>query len=422
MPDAKSVSVIITNFNYATFLGVAIQSVLDQSRSVAEIIVVDDGSTDNSREIIESFGGQVIGIFKRNGGQRSACNAGFEASSGDIVLFLDGDDAWRSDAIAKVVEAMQPGVAAVQFCVAILDQEGRRLGGIYPPLPPNWTPDRIRGCVQRSGFYPCPPTSGNAYARWFLDRVMPIPVAEVRDAMDGPLNTVAPLYGDVVVLKEPLGFYRIHGTNVGALANLVPEKFSYFVDLDRDRGAFLMEQARTLGVSLDVDVLDRAFFYLQYRLASRKLRPDLHPLAQDRLLTLPMMLVRAAMLAPDRPLLRIFVATWGIAVAIAPLPLASRLVAMRFISSARPAFVDTLLSMLRLVRRTKERDHVVPLADISERPSQALPQAASRAIYPLPQAVSDGQPSVVKAAVVQLADDARRPYIEPLHQQRRVGI
>ena len=265
MTDVRTVSVIISNFNYAAFLGVAIQSALDQSYPAAEIIVVDDGSTDNSREVIESFGERIIGIFKENGGQRSACNAGFSASTGDIVLFLDGDDAWRSDAVEKVVAAMQAGVAAVQFCVAILDQDGRQLGGIYPPLPKNWTPRRIRDCVLKSGFYPFPPTSGNAYARWFLDRIMPIPVGPVRDAMDGPLNTVAPLYGDVVVLKEPLGFYRIHGTNVGAMGNMVPEKFSYFVDLDRDRGAFLMEQARQLGVPLDAHVLDRAFFYLQYR-------------------------------------------------------------------------------------------------------------------------------------------------------------
>src|SRR5271167_288166 len=129
MTDAKTVSVIITNFNYATFLGTAIQSALDQSYKVTEIIVVDDGSTDNSREVIASFGRCIIPIFKENGGQRSAANIGFSASTGDIVLFLDGDDAWRGDAIERIVAAMRPNVSAVQFCVAILDQEGRRLGG-----------------------------------------------------------------------------------------------------------------------------------------------------------------------------------------------------------------------------------------------------------------------------------------------------
>jgi glycosyltransferase involved in cell wall biosynthesis len=362
MTAGKTVSVIVTNFNYASFLSAAIQSALDQTYPVTEIIVVDDGSTDNSREIIERFGTRITTIFKGNGGQRSACNIGFAASTGDIVLFLDGDDAWRSDAVENIVAAMQPKVAAVQFCVAILDQNGRRLGGIYPPLPENWTPSRIRDCVLKSGFYPCPPTSGNAYARWFLDRIMPIPVGEVRDAMDGPLNTVAPLYGDVVVLTEPLGFYRIHGTNVGALTSMVSEKFSYFVDLDRERGDFLIDHARRLGMPFDARVLDRAFFYLQYRLASRKLRPDLHPLTQDRVPSLVVMLIRSAILAPERPLLRAFVVIWGVAVALAPRRLADRLVAMRFISSARPAFVDAALAMLRLVRRTTKQDHALPTA------------------------------------------------------------
>ena len=401
MNDARTVSVIITNFNYANFLGIAIQSALDQSYKVTEIIVVDDGSTDHSREVIEGFGEQISTIYKENGGQRSASNIGFFASSGEIVLFLDGDDAWRSDAVEKIVAAMQPNVAAVQFCVAIIDQDGRQSGGIYPPLPENWTPRRIRDCVLRSGFYPFPPTSGNAYARWFLDRIMPIPVGPVRDAMDGPLNTVAPLHGDVVVLKEPLGFYRIHGTNVGALTSLVPEKFSYFVALDRDRSDFLMKEARRLGVALDERVLDRAFFHLQYRLASLKLRPDLHPLPHDRLFHLPVMLARAAMLAPEPPLMRVFITIWGAAVAIAPRRWAGRLVAMRFISGARPAFIDAALAMLRLVRRTKKQD--------PELPGGAVPSLRRRA-------------SVAQAAMVQAADDPGGAYIEPLHQEGDIGV
>src|SRR6185437_7538394 len=103
-----------------------------------------------------------------------------------------------------------------------------------------------------------PPTSGNAYARWFLERILPLPCDPVRDAVDGPLNTVAPLHGDVVVLDAPLGYYRIHGSNVGALSTIVPEKFRYFVDLDLERGAFLLEQARARGVALDPRILDRA--------------------------------------------------------------------------------------------------------------------------------------------------------------------
>jgi glycosyltransferase involved in cell wall biosynthesis len=350
------VSIVIPNFNYADFVGMAIRSALDQSYPAIEVIVVDDGSTDRSRRVIERFGEQIRPIFKANGGQTSTTNVGWLAAKGEIVLFLDADDALSPNAVEKIVEAMRPGVVAVQFCLATIDPEGRPLGGVYPPLPDDWTPQRIRECVLETGFYPFPPTSGNAYARWFLDKVMPVPPERMPRGTDGVLNAVAPLYGDVIVLKDALGFYRIHGSNMGALTELEPEKFSYFVDLDRRRGAFLLETARSLGIKLDPAVLDRAFFYLQYRVASCKLRPDLHPLPGDRLYRLPWMLARAAMIAPDRTLLRAFVGAWGFAVALAPRPLAAHLVAMRFISGRRPKLIDGTLRVLGLVRRTKTPD------------------------------------------------------------------
>jgi glycosyltransferase involved in cell wall biosynthesis len=349
--DRPLVSIVIPNFNYAAFLGAAIESALAQSYRAIEVIVVDDGSTDESRRVIETFGDRIRSIFKTNGGQTSTNNAGFLAARGDIVMFLDADDALRADAVELVVAAMASGVAVVQFCLATIDAASRPLGGVYPPLPSDWTPQRIHDTVRSAGFYPFPPTSGNAYARWFLERLLPLPVDRFPRGTDGILNAVGPLHGDVVVLKEPLGFYRIHGSNMGALATLAPEKFSYFVALDRDRGRFLLDEARKLGAPLDERVLDRAFFYLQYRIASRKLRPDLHPIEGDRLPRLVWLLTRAAMVAPERPLLRAFVATWGVVVALAPRSLAERLVAMRFIGGRRPAVIDRILRMLGLVRR-----------------------------------------------------------------------
>jgi glycosyltransferase involved in cell wall biosynthesis len=364
------ISIVVNNFNYADFVGDAIRSALDQSYPATEVIVVDDGSTDESRRVIEGFGGRIRTIFKENGGQTSALNVGYLACQGDIVLFLDADDTLNPDSAERVAGAMRPGVAAVQFCLATIDADGRGLGGVYPPLPPDWTPEKIRDCVRRSGFYPCPPTSGNAYARWFLDEVMPVPAQRMRGGTDGVLNAVAPLYGDVVVLKEPLGTYRIHGRNAGALAELDPEKFSYFVDLDHRRGRFLVETAHRLGFELAPEVLDRAFFHLQYRLASRKLRPDSHPVPGDRLWRLPLLLARAALLAPDRTMLRGFVAVWGFAVAAAPPGIARRLVAMRFISGSRPKLIDGALRMLGLVRRTPRRAASTP-GYAGQKPAQA---------------------------------------------------
>ncbi len=88
-------SCIINNYNYAEYVGEAIQSVLDQTVAFDEIIVVDDGSTDNSPELIKKCiknceNAKVI--VKRNQGQLSCFNEGFKASSGDLIYFLDADD------------------------------------------------------------------------------------------------------------------------------------------------------------------------------------------------------------------------------------------------------------------------------------------------------------------------------------------
>ena len=85
-------SIIITSYNYEKFLPRAIDSALKQTYPEKEIIVVDDGSTDNSRHIINSYGDQITPVFKENGGRASALNAGFFASQGEIIFLLDADD------------------------------------------------------------------------------------------------------------------------------------------------------------------------------------------------------------------------------------------------------------------------------------------------------------------------------------------
>ena len=83
------ISIIINNYNYARFLRAAIDSALGQSYQPIEVLVVDDGSTDQSRAIIDSYGDRIRPVLKKNGGQASALNAGFAQSQGDSVIFLD---------------------------------------------------------------------------------------------------------------------------------------------------------------------------------------------------------------------------------------------------------------------------------------------------------------------------------------------
>lgn len=97
---------IINNYNYQSYLADAVESVLNQTTKFDEIVIVDDGSTDRSREIIQdkwSSDDRVKIVFKPNGGQMSAFNAGFEACCGELVCFLDSDDIYHPGYLEKTV-------------------------------------------------------------------------------------------------------------------------------------------------------------------------------------------------------------------------------------------------------------------------------------------------------------------------------
>lgn len=106
-------SIIIPNYNYGRFVGKAIESALAVEWPDVEVIVVDDGSTDNSRAIIESFGNSITAIFQPNGTQRVACNTGFAQSSGDAVIFLDSDDVLMPSVALEAAAAWSETVSKI---------------------------------------------------------------------------------------------------------------------------------------------------------------------------------------------------------------------------------------------------------------------------------------------------------------------
>ena len=92
MQTRTTISVIITNYNYERYIGSAIDSVIAQTRPADEIIVIDDGSTDRSRERIEAYGDKVRAIFQPNQGIKVISNTGYRISNGSVVLYLDADE------------------------------------------------------------------------------------------------------------------------------------------------------------------------------------------------------------------------------------------------------------------------------------------------------------------------------------------
>lgn len=132
MNDAPLVSVIIPCYRQAHYLDDAIQSVLAQTHRRVEIIVVDDGSPDNTAEVASRYG--VKCIRQRNLGLSTARNNGFRASAGDYVIFLDADDRLLPDAIRTGMEALRalPECAFVYGLCAYIDHDGAPI-----PTPPH---------------------------------------------------------------------------------------------------------------------------------------------------------------------------------------------------------------------------------------------------------------------------------------------
>ena len=128
------VSAVLSNFNYAAFLPHALDSVLGQSYEPIETIVVDDGSTDESREVLARY--DVRTLYQENGGQAAALNAGVGAARGEIICLLDSDDMWETNKVERVVDVLDRHKRAqcLRHRLSIVDEEGRRLGPAIPAI------------------------------------------------------------------------------------------------------------------------------------------------------------------------------------------------------------------------------------------------------------------------------------------------
>src|SRR5687767_9519121 len=244
-------SIIVNNYNYARFLGEAIDSALGQTYAPLEVVVVDDGSTDESREVIARYGDRITAVLKENGGQASALNAGFAASRGDLVLFLDADDALLPTTVERAAELFeQPGLVKVHWPMLEIDAQGQRTGELQPPYPLHQGDLRTRSLREGPVAGDAAPTSGNLWSRDLLERILPMPEQEYRINADGYLVMLAWIYGLVRTIDEPLSLYRVHGDNhhvVQARAKKRQQYLDFFLVHCRD----LQRHFAGLGVDTD---------------------------------------------------------------------------------------------------------------------------------------------------------------------------
>ena len=207
-------SVVITSYNYGRFLRAAIDSALVQRESAAtEVIVVDDGSDDDSPDIIRSYGDAIVPVLKSNAGQGSSFNVGAQMARGDVVLFLDSDDVLLPGAVENALANCGGGVAKVHWRMRVIDEAGERTGKLVPNH--DLSAGDLREAVLRDGpdAYAWPPTSGNAWSRAFLQRVLPMPEKEYSVCPDLYLSALVPVFGEIRKLDEPQSCWRLHGAN-----------------------------------------------------------------------------------------------------------------------------------------------------------------------------------------------------------------
>lgn len=204
------VSIVICNYNYGRYIRCAIESALAQTYENTEVIVVDDGSTDSSWSEIDEFvlQGSVKAIYQENEGQYAAYNAGFAASSGDVVLFLDADDIYLPEAVGTVVAAMDASTAKVHFRLSFVGPDGESREGRTPR---ELACGAVGNLLMAKGLlYSSAPGSGNAYARKAIEDLFPLPVGDDKYGADFFTIYGSSLKGTVIAVDSVLGRYRLH--------------------------------------------------------------------------------------------------------------------------------------------------------------------------------------------------------------------
>lgn len=202
------ISVLINNYNYGRFLRQCIDSALAQDWPDLEVVVVDDGSSDDSREIIASYAGRIVPVLKPNGGQASCFNEGFAAATGDVIFLLDADDAFLPGKLAAIADAYER--FDIEWCFDhVTPQEGASI-----PAELDICEIDKRVSMRRGQFPSIPvPTSGLSFRRELLAQILPMPLASDVVLSDNYLKFAAALLGRGAVIETPLTFQRLHEAN-----------------------------------------------------------------------------------------------------------------------------------------------------------------------------------------------------------------
>jgi glycosyltransferase involved in cell wall biosynthesis len=268
------VSVLIDTYNHEKFIEQAITSVLEQNFPLSdyEILVVDDGSTDRTPELVKNFAPRVVYLPKKNGGQASAFNFGIPQCRGEIVAFLDGDDWWAANKLATVIRAFAeaPSVGIVGHGTINVQRDGtEQVETLKDGF--RFTASNREGALlfrRRGSFLG---TSRMTIRAELLRRIGSVP-EEITIQADEYLFTLAAALSEAAVLPEPLTFYRLHAGNLFQTTGDDPEKLRCVQRALALLSSTLRERLRAFGI--DPAVADLVVEYTQACADRLRLRLD----------------------------------------------------------------------------------------------------------------------------------------------------
>lgn len=262
------VTVLICNYNYGRFLGEAIDSALGQTWKNIEVIVVDDGSTDESREVLKKYTGQIRTILKENGGQASAFNVGIAEARGEIICFLDSDDFWKPEKVKRVVEKYKEAAWGLVCHKLIAFDQSSRVPDQTPTgesLGGELKVGDLFNYIQDNGFRGhFNPTTAISMPSSLARVLIPIPEEEWKISADSPLCYGAACHSRVGIINDDYGYYRYHGDNIYASIRVNNSKTNFLFGIIRpiQRYYFLHDLFKKSNKKLNKNP---DYFYRDYR-------------------------------------------------------------------------------------------------------------------------------------------------------------
>jgi glycosyltransferase involved in cell wall biosynthesis len=248
MMGRNSVSVVIPCYNAARYLHETLSSAMAQTHPPCEILVVDDGSTDESGAIARSFGPAVRVVRQPNAGESSARNRGISLARGEWIAFLDADDVWVPEKLERQLEACERTPDSVCCHTAWRNLHGNALGLVSE--------------LHHEGDYSL--ATVLRYLQLHISSILvrrsacPHFAEDVRHGEDAIFAAELSLRGRFAYVDEPLVLYRRHGdAQSAAFDNIVRARAAAFAWLERTRGRLGEEQFEAARDSLTEDLLER---------------------------------------------------------------------------------------------------------------------------------------------------------------------